>query len=57
MDFVPDVSAIRTNNITVDATTSELLAELGLKDLPNVSVNSGRKNNRDNRGPRPPKRQ
>ncbi len=52
MDFVPEVSAIRTNNIQVDATTNELLAELGLKDLPNVSVNTGRKGGRENRGPR-----
>jgi small subunit ribosomal protein S17e len=31
MDFVPEVSAIKTGSIQVDATTSELLAELGLK--------------------------
>ena len=52
MDFVPEVSAIRTTSISVDPTTSELLAELGLKDLPNVNVNTGKRGNRDARGQR-----
>lgn len=38
MDFVPEVSAIDTSSIEVDADTMELLEQLGLKSLPNVSI-------------------
>ncbi|KAK2989166.1 hypothetical protein RJ640_014129 [Escallonia rubra] len=36
MDFVPDESAIKTNVIEVDKETQELLASLGMSDLPGV---------------------
>ncbi|XP_074285704.1 small ribosomal subunit protein eS17w-like [Silene latifolia] len=37
MDFVPDVSAIRTDLIEVDRETIEMLAALGMSDLPGLS--------------------
>ncbi|KAJ0612746.1 putative ribosomal protein S17e [Helianthus annuus] len=36
MDFVPDESAIRVDNIEVDKETIELLASLGMSELPGV---------------------
>ncbi|XP_076899810.1 small ribosomal subunit protein eS17-like [Bidens hawaiensis] len=36
MDFVPDESAIKVDNIEVDKETIELLASLGMSDLPGV---------------------
>ncbi len=42
MDFVPEVSAINTSSIEVDAETMSLLEQLGLKGLPNVSVATAR---------------
>ncbi|CAA6667610.1 unnamed protein product [Spirodela intermedia] len=36
MDFVPDVSAIKTEGIEVDKETIEMLAALGMGDLPGV---------------------
>ena len=51
MDFVPEVSAIDTSKIEVDADTMLLLEQLGLKSLPNVSVNKryGHKRHYNNR--------
>ncbi|XP_074269113.1 small ribosomal subunit protein eS17w-like [Silene latifolia] len=37
MDFVPDVSAIRTDHIEVDRETLDMLAALGMSDLPGLS--------------------
>ncbi|XP_074311836.1 small ribosomal subunit protein eS17w-like [Silene latifolia] len=37
MDFVPDVSAINTELIAVDRETIEMLAALGMSDLPGLS--------------------
>ncbi|XP_074370679.1 small ribosomal subunit protein eS17w-like [Apium graveolens] len=36
MDFVPDESAIRTDHIEVDKETIELLASLGMSDVPGI---------------------
>ncbi|RVW12704.1 40S ribosomal protein S17 [Vitis vinifera] len=36
MDFVPDVSAINTDEIPVDKETLDMLAMLGMNDLPGV---------------------
>ena len=36
MDFVPEVSAIKTEGIEVDKETIEMLAALGMADLPGV---------------------
>ncbi|XP_058731175.1 small ribosomal subunit protein eS17-like [Vicia villosa] len=36
MDFVPDVSAIRTEHIEVDKETLEMLAALGMSEIPGV---------------------
>lgn len=36
MDFVPDESAIKTDNIEVDKETLEMLAQLGMAELPGV---------------------
>ena len=36
MDFVPEVSAIKTEDIEVDKETIEMLAALGMADLPGV---------------------
>ncbi|XP_076932746.1 small ribosomal subunit protein eS17-like [Bidens hawaiensis] len=36
MDFVPDESAIKVDSIEVDKETIELLASLGMSDLPGV---------------------
>ncbi|KAK1303263.1 40S ribosomal protein S17 [Acorus calamus] len=36
MDFVPDESAIRIDNIQVDQETLDMLATLGMADLPGV---------------------
>eukprot|EP00744_Colponema_vietnamica_P000242 GILI01000437.1.p2 GENE.GILI01000437.1~~GILI01000437.1.p2 ORF type:complete len:142 (-),score=54.10 GILI01000437.1:71-496(-) len=38
MDFVPEVSAVNTETIEIDADTKEMLKELGLGSLPGVSV-------------------
>ncbi|KAH0895312.1 hypothetical protein HID58_044880 [Brassica napus] len=38
MDFVPDESAIKTDEIKVDKETLEMLASLGMSDVPGVSV-------------------
>ncbi|KAJ4824699.1 40S ribosomal protein S17 [Turnera subulata] len=38
MDFVPDVSAIRTDSIDVDKDTVDMLAALGMSGLPNLNV-------------------
>ncbi|XP_068650222.1 small ribosomal subunit protein eS17-like [Aristolochia californica] len=37
MDFVPDESAIKVDNIEVDKETMDMLAALGMADLPGVS--------------------
>lgn len=37
MDYVPDQSAIRTEEIKVDKETLDMLAALGMADLPGVS--------------------
>jgi small subunit ribosomal protein S17e len=36
MDFVPDVSAIRTDHIEVDKETLDMIAALGMSELPGV---------------------
>ena len=36
MDFVPDESAIRTDQIVVDAETIDMLAAISMPDLPGV---------------------
>ncbi|KAI3826302.1 hypothetical protein L1987_00348 [Smallanthus sonchifolius] len=36
MDFVPDESTIKTDHIEVDKETIELLASLGMSELPGV---------------------
>lgn len=36
MDFVPDVSAIRTDHIEVDKETLDMLAALGMSEIPGV---------------------
>jgi len=36
MDFVPDVSAIRTDQIEVDGETLDMLAALGMSEIPGV---------------------
>ena len=36
MDFVPDESAIRTDRIEVDKETIDLLASLGMSELPGI---------------------
>ncbi|XP_047157922.1 40S ribosomal protein S17-like [Vigna umbellata] len=36
MDFVPEVSAIRTDQIEVDKETIDMLAALGMSDVPGV---------------------
>ncbi|RHN42340.1 putative ribosomal protein S17e [Medicago truncatula] len=36
MDFVPDVSAIRTDHIEVDKETIDMLAALGMSKIPGV---------------------
>jgi len=36
MDFVPDVSAIRTDQIEVDRETLDMLAALGMSEIPGV---------------------
>ncbi|KAG4982367.1 hypothetical protein JHK87_027116 [Glycine soja] len=36
MDFVPDVSAIRTDQIEVDKETLDMLAALGMSEVPGV---------------------
>jgi len=36
MDFVPDVSAIRTDYIEVDKETLDMLAALGMSEIPGV---------------------
>ncbi|CAJ2677711.1 unnamed protein product [Trifolium pratense] len=36
MDFVPDVSAIRTERVEVDKETLEMIAALGMAELPGV---------------------
>jgi small subunit ribosomal protein S17e len=46
LDFVPEVSAIDTEVIEVDADTKKMLDELDLKNLPGVQVAS--QNNRYN---------
>ncbi|EPS69610.1 hypothetical protein M569_05153 [Genlisea aurea] len=38
MDFVPDESAIKIDNIEVDQETVDLLESLGMKELPGVVV-------------------
>ncbi|KAL4560689.1 hypothetical protein LXL04_032842 [Taraxacum kok-saghyz] len=38
MDFVPDESAIKTDRIEVDKETIDLLASLGMSDLPGIVV-------------------
>jgi len=38
MDFVPEVSAIQTDNIEVDKETMEMLKSIGLSNLPGVTV-------------------
>ena len=42
MDFVPEVSAIDTENIEIDGDTKAMLDMLDMKDLPNISVSSVR---------------
>merc|ERR1719152_740445 len=37
MDFVPEVSAIDTENIEIDGDTKAMLEMLDMKDLPNIS--------------------
>ncbi|MCI31441.1 40S ribosomal protein S17-like, partial [Trifolium medium] len=36
MDFVPDVSAIRTDHIEVDKETLDMLTALGMSEIPGV---------------------
>lgn len=36
MDFVPEVSAIRTDHIEVDRETLDMLAALGMAEIPGV---------------------
>ncbi|KAK9734308.1 hypothetical protein RND81_04G130400 [Saponaria officinalis] len=36
MDFVPDVSAIKTDVIEVDRETIDMLSALGMSDLPGL---------------------
>ncbi|KAF5750557.1 40S ribosomal protein S17-like [Tripterygium wilfordii] len=36
MDFVPDVSAIKTEQIEVDKETIDMLAALGMSDIPGI---------------------
>lgn len=36
MDFVPDESAIKTNEIAVDKETLDMLTALGMADIPGV---------------------
>jgi len=38
MDFVPEVSAIRTDTIEVDKETMEMLKSIGLSNLPGVQL-------------------
>jgi small subunit ribosomal protein S17e len=40
MDFVPEVSAIDTDNIEIDADTKAMLDEIDLGDLPGVTVSA-----------------
>lgn len=36
MDFVPDVSAIKTDQIEVDKETLDMLSALGMNDIPGL---------------------
>jgi len=38
MDFIPEVSAVNTDVIQVDADTLEMLKSMGMSDLPGVSL-------------------
>merc|ERR1712107_867816 len=54
MDFVPDDSAVNTDNIEVDRDTMEMLRAINMGNLPGVQLatsgNQGGFQNRDNKG-------
>ena len=43
LDFVPDVSQLSTESIPVDEDTKEMLKAMGMGNLPNVTVDNGRR--------------
>ena len=43
LDFVPDVSQLTTESIPVDEDTKEMLKAMGMGNLPNVTVDNGRR--------------
>ena len=43
LDFVPDVSQLSTESIPVDEDTKEMLTAMGMGNLPNVTVDNGRR--------------
>ena len=43
LDFVPDVSQLVTDSIPVDEDTKEMLKAMGMGNLPNVTVDNGRR--------------
>ena len=49
LDFVPDVSAIDTSHIEIDADTKDMLAAMDMASLPNISVVADRGGYRGNR--------
>ena len=53
MDFVPEVSAINTDAITVDPDTKDLLAKLEMPFVGQLTVQQPQRQEFGNRGPRP----
>ena len=53
MDFVPEVSAINTNAITVDPDTKDLLQKLEMPFVSQLTVQNPQRPEFGNRGPRP----
>ena len=43
LDFVPDVSQLSTESIPVDEDTKDMLKAMGMGNLPNVTVDNGRR--------------
>mmetsp|Transcript_43605 Transcript_43605/g.113594 ORF Transcript_43605/g.113594 Transcript_43605/m.113594 type:complete len:86 (+) Transcript_43605:553-810(+) len=52
MDFVPDESDVKIDNIKIDPETREMLKEIGLSTLPNIQVEAMSGFDRRPRGPR-----